>query len=303
MTATHNKRPRDHSSVCHSTIEAAERDLGTAPAAQNQYTKKKKLALPTLVTAGQLPHDLSTWDNALLLIDKPQGWTSFDVCGKLRGALAALLRRRAKYVKVGHAGTLDPMATGLLIVCVGKGTKAIEGFMGMQKEYSGMLRLGEGTPSYDADTEVTQHVKWQHVTNADLLTARDRLLGEIEQVPPMFSAVRIGGKRLYEVARVGKEVERAARKVVVKRFDLHRESEDHQDVRLSVVCSKGTYVRSLAYDIGIAVGSVAHLTVLRREAIGEFLVKDAWNMDELVQILTEEVDKSRGTSVGGAELP
>lgn len=281
---------------------------GTAVAPKPPAPKKKKKSgpkasppPPTRIPAGvPLPEDLTAWDNAVLLIDKPKGWTSFDVCGKLRGSLAALLRRRSKEIKVGHAGTLDPMATGLLIVCVGKGTKSIDSFVAMTKEYSGVLRLGEGTPSYDADAEVDVTRPWAHLSDADLAKARDGLLGEIDQVPPMFSAIRVGGKRLYEAAREGKEVERAARRVTVDRFDLERDSEESQDVRFYVVCSKGTYVRSLAHDLGEAAGTAAHLTALRREAIGEYRVDNAWGIEELAERLREQRDQRRAVEEAAA---
>ncbi|EFN55076.1 hypothetical protein CHLNCDRAFT_12296, partial [Chlorella variabilis] len=221
----------------------------------------------------------------VLLVDKPKEWTSFDVCGKLRPALAALLGKKNREVKVGHAGTLDPMATGLLIVCVGRGTKAVDAFMAMHKCYSGTLRLGEGTPSYDADTPVEQRAPWEHITDDDLLRARDGLVGEIQQLPPMYSAIKIGGQKLCDVARKGKELERQPRTVTVESFDLWRDAGEAQCVHFRVVCSKGTYIRSLAHDLGAALGSAAHLTALRREAIGQYSVEGAWDVRQLAQQL------------------
>lgn len=240
---------------------------------------------PVWIHPERLPDDVHVWENAVLSIDKPQGWTSFDVCAKLRGAVAALLGKRPKQVKVGHAGTLDPMATGLLIVCVGRATKQVDHFVSMKKEYSGVLRLGEATASYDADTEVIQRSEWKHLTDADLAQARDTLVGEVEQLPPMYSAVKVGGKRLYESARAGKEVERKPRKVFIEQFDLEP-FVGKQDVGFYVCCSKGTYVRSLAHQLGLAAGTHAHLVALRREAIGGVHVNDAWRMTDLVPALS-----------------
>ncbi|GAB4819158.1 hypothetical protein N2152v2_006204 [Parachlorella kessleri] len=256
---------------------------------QQQPRPKKVLVMPTPILPPEVPLDEGPWQNGVLLVDKPKTWTSFDVCAKIRGAL-----KRIQVKKVGHAGTLDPMATGLLIVCVGRGTKAVDAFMAMTKEYTGVLRLGEGTPSYDADTEVSQRLPWEHITDEQLLAARERLVGEIQQVPPMFSAIRLGGKRLYEVARMGGEVERQPRTVTVEAFELERDPQDPQSVRFRVVCSKGTYVRSLAHDLGAALGTAAHLTALRREAIGEYRVQDAWQVQELTDQLVAQKKGGRG---------
>ena len=262
--------------------------------------------LPTPSTRGQPPAD---WTAAAYLVDKPPGWTSFDVCAKLRRAL------RTK--KVGHAGTLDPRATGLLIVCVGRAaTKAIDSFVALDKEYTGTLRLGEATPSLDGETEVSERAPWHHVSDADLVAAAATLTGDIDQVPPMYSAVSVGGERLYLAARRGEAVERAARRVTVSAFDVERVvvgaaaelmegkvveegaeaagGNDNdttntlpgphggRDVSFRVVCSKGTYIRTLAADLGTALGSVAHLTSLRRTRVGAARVEDAWPLDELV---------------------
>ncbi|KAL4452098.1 hypothetical protein ABPG75_007760 [Micractinium tetrahymenae] len=255
---------------------------------QQQPKKAKQVVMPTPVPPPTAPTDPAAWENAVLLIDKSKGWTSFDVCGKLRGALAALLRKKNKEVKVGHAGTLDPMATGLLIVCVGRGTKAVDAFMAMQKEYSGTLRLGEATPSYDAETPVEERLPWEHITDEALLSARDGFLGGVQQLPPMYSAIKVGGQKLYEAARKGKEVERTPRTVTVDRFDLWRDEADAQSVHFRVVCSKGTYIRSLAHDLGRALGSAAHLTALRREAIGEHRVQGAWDVEQLAAQIAEQ---------------
>lgn len=256
---------------------------------------KKTLEPPSLVEpkiSKRAPGDtvpLSIWENAVLLVDKPQTWTSFDVCGKIRGEVARAFGVKSKKIKVGHAGTLDPMATGLLIVCVGKGTKSIDSFVSMKKEYSGTFKLGEVTDSYDADGTLIQEYEWKNVTNDALRTlVRDHFLGNIEQLPPMFSAIRVNGKRLYESARKGEEVERRARAVSVERFDLMRDDETQPCVDFWITCSKGTYIRSLAHDLGSTAGCGAHLVSLRRECIGDYSVQHAWNMDDLVKLIQSQ---------------
>jgi tRNA pseudouridine55 synthase len=258
---------------------------------------KKAPPAPTLLPPPHLPADLAAWDCAVLLVDKPLGWTSFDVCAKLRGALGGLLRRKPSKIKVGHAGTLDPAATGLLVVCVGRGTKSVDTFQAQIKEYTGALRLGEATPSLDAETEVSERAPWAHVTDAALAAAAAKLTGEIMQTPPMYSAIRVGGERLYAAARRGEEVARAARPVTVSRFCVEREAEDAQAARFEITCSKGTYVRTLAADLGAAVGSAAHLTALRRESIGDFRVGAAWQMADLAAAL--EAQRRAGAAARG----
>ena len=214
---------------------------------------------------GRVPADFSA---AVLLMDKPKGWSSFDVIRKLRG----LTRMR----KIGHAGTLDPMATGLLICLTGRATKQMESFMMMPKVYEGTMRLGESTPSYDAETPVTNRAEWSRVTDNALEGARQRFLGDIRQVPPMYSAIRMGGERLYKKARRGETVERPAAAVRIDRFELT--GRNGQDVSFEVACTKGTYIRSLAHDMGQALGVGAHLTALRRTAIGRYEVARAWDI-------------------------
>lgn len=230
--------------------------------------------------------DFPSREAAALLVDKPQGWTSFDVIRKLRRILGVK--------KIGHAGTLDPMATGLLICLVGKATKTMEHFMGLPKTYVGTLRLGEETPSYDADLDVTVRREWTHITEADLERARQEFLGEIEQVPPMYSAVKVGGERLYKKARRGEEIERASRKVVI--YDFQLTHVDGPDISFEVRCSKGTYIRSLAHDFGAFLGVGAHLTALRRTAIGEHLVDSAWTLEQLEEAASEQSHINPGKS-------
>jgi len=217
------------------------------------------------------------YERAVLLVDKPRGWTSFDVIRKLRGLLSHAAGTRVR--KIGHAGTLDPMATGLLICLIGRATKQMEAFMGLTKTYEGTLRLGEITPSYDAETDVSEQRAWEHLTQADLETARLEFLGLITQLPPMYSAVKVGGERLYKKARRGEEVERPTRQV---RIDaLGWTAWEGPDVSFAVQCSKGTYIRSLAHDLGQRLGVGAHLVALRRTAIGPYRVAEAWTIEQL----------------------
>lgn len=217
------------------------------------------------------PHVPESFERVVLPMDKAQGWSSFDV--------VKWLRYRVPVRKVGHAGTLDPMATGLLLCLVGRATKAQRHFMELEKEYTGTLRLGEVTPSYDADTEVTERKPWQQVSEADLHEARQQFVGEIVQRAPMYSAVKVEGERLYKKARRGEQVERPPRQVSVYEFELG--DRDGQDVSFTVRCSRGTYVRSLAHDLGQALGCGAHLVALRRTAIGPFRVEEAWTTETL----------------------
>lgn len=217
----------------------------------------------------------------VLLVNKPQGWTSFDVVKKLRNAI--------RIKKIGHAGTLDPMATGLLILCTGKFTKKIEEFMGAEKEYEGSFTLGGITPSYDAESEVTQTFDYSQITEAQIKEAADKLTGEILQIPPIFSALKVDGKRAYDLARAGKEVKLEPRKVLVSKFEIL--SVNLPIVDFKVVCSKGTYIRSLAHDLGQSLGNGAYLNRLVRTRIGEFKLEDAWELDTLVQGIHDERNK------------
>jgi tRNA pseudouridine55 synthase len=214
---------------------------------------------------------------ATLLVDKPKGWTSFDVVNKLRFRLKHALN--VKKIKVGHAGTLDPMATGLLIICTGKATKLLADYQGLSKEYTGTLTLGASTPSYDAETEIDETFPVDHLTPELLKEARENFLGEIDQIPPMFSAIKVGGQPLYKKARKGEVIALEPRRVVIYEFELTHIDLPRIDFR--VHCSKGTYIRSLAHDFGKAVGSGAYLSALRRTKVGNFRIEDAWELDEL----------------------
>lgn len=208
----------------------------------------------------------------VLLIDKPLKWSSFQTVNKLKYLLKNKLGL-PKNFKIGHAGTLDPLATGLLIVCTGKFTKRITEIQGQAKEYTGTFFLGATTPSYDLETDIDATFSFDHITSALIQNTIPQFLGEIDQKPPVFSAIKKDGKRLYEHARAGETVEIAYRKTTIHEFEITRIALPEIDFR--VVCSKGTYIRSLAYDFGIALGSGSHLTALRRTKIGDYNVIDA----------------------------
>jgi tRNA pseudouridine55 synthase len=207
----------------------------------------------------------------VLLIDKPLKWTSFQVVNKLRWEI----RRKfnLKKIKVGHAGTLDPLATGLLIICTGNFTKKIDEYQAKTKEYTGEITLGATTPSYDMESEVSETFPTNHITPELILQTVQLFLGEINQKPPMFSALKKDGVRLYEMAREGKEIEIPSRKITISEFEIT--NVNLPKVNFRVVCSKGTYIRSLAFDFGKALNSGAYLSVLRRTKIGEFNVVNA----------------------------
>jgi len=207
----------------------------------------------------------------LLLLNKPLGWTSFDVVNKLR--------YRLKIKKIGHAGTLDPLATGLLIICTSRMTKRIDEFMGLEKEYTGTFVIGQTTPSYDLETEVTDPVDITSVTKESILHAVKSLTGKINQLPPTHSAIKIGGKRAYKFARQGKEVELKPREVEVAEFEIT--SVALPMINFRIVCSKGTYIRSLARDLGESLGVGAYLSQLCRTRIGSFMLKDAVSVDDV----------------------
>ena len=204
-------------------------------------------------------------EGGIILINKPLKWTSFDVVAKLRNVL--------QYKKIGHAGTLDPLATGLLLVCFGRYTKRIEELQQLKKTYVAELKLGETTPSFDLETEVDQRFETDHITQELFEQSLENFKGNIEQLPPKFSAVKVNGVRAYKYARKGEEVKLKIREVQVQEISVLNYS--FPFVQLKIVCSKGTYIRSLARDIGTALNSGAHLTALDRRAIGDFDVKNA----------------------------
>ena len=208
-------------------------------------------------------------EGQVLLIDKPLTWSSFQAVNKIKYALLKNLDLPKKF-KIGHAGTLDPLASGLLIICTGKFTKKISELQGQVKEYTGTITVGGTTPSYDLETEVNETFPIEHITEELIHQTTQQFIGEIDQFPPIFSALKKDGKRLYEHARAGEEVEITSRKIEIIEFEITRIALPEIDFR--VVCSKGTYIRSLAFDFGKALQSGAHLTALRRTKIGDFSV-------------------------------
>ncbi|MGY5351617.1 tRNA pseudouridine(55) synthase TruB [Wenyingzhuangia sp. IMCC45533] len=222
----------------------------------------------------------------VLLIDKPLHWTSFQVVNKLRWVIKQ--HYQIKNIKVGHAGTLDPLATGLLILCTGKFTKKIETYQAQHKEYTGTITLGGTTPSYDLETEIDKTYPTEHITKEMIYDTTKQFVGEIDQKPPIFSAIKKEGKRLYELAREGKTTEIKSRKVTISEFEITRI--EFPNVFFRVACSKGTYIRSLAYDFGQALNSGSHLSALRRTKIGEFDVKEAISVNQFLEEFGLEVD-------------
>ena len=217
----------------------------------------------------------------VLLIDKPITWTSFQVVNKLRWEIRQ--RFSIKKIKVGHAGTLDPLATGLLIICTGKQTKQIDTYQGQVKEYTGTFTLGGTTPSYDLETEINNTFPTAHITEELLHETTKQFVGEIQQKPPIFSAIKKDGKRLYELARKGETTEIKERTVTVSSFEITKIK--LPEVEFRIICSKGTYIRSIAFDYGKALNSGGYLSALRRTKIGNFSVDDAFSVEEFINNL------------------
>ena len=215
-------------------------------------------------------------DGQILLINKPLGWTSFDVVKKIKNLIRT--KYSLKKLKVGHAGTLDPLASGLLIVCTGKFTKRISELQGQAKMYTGDITLGGTTPSYDLETEIDTKFETNHITENFIKETTAQFIGEIEQKPPIFSALKRGGERLYEKARRGEKFEIEARKVSVHSFDIT--AIEMPKVGFEIKCSKGTYIRSIAHDFGAALNSGAHLSELCRTAIGDYQLTDALEVSD-----------------------
>ncbi|WP_121666963.1 tRNA pseudouridine(55) synthase TruB [Mesonia aquimarina] len=220
----------------------------------------------------------------ILVFDKPLEWTSFQLVNKVRW----LIRKNCgiKKIKVGHAGTLDPLATGILVICTGKFTKKIPELQGQEKEYTGTFTFGETTPSYDLETEVDKTFPTEHLTEEKIKKATAQFTGEIEQYPPVFSALKKDGKRLYEYARKGKEVKIDPRKVTISSFELTQIQLPKVDFK--VTCSKGTYIRSLAHDFGKALESGAHLSALRRTKSGNFHIENALDLETFIEMLPKK---------------
>ncbi|MFS4482487.1 tRNA pseudouridine(55) synthase TruB [Hyunsoonleella sp. 2307UL5-6] len=215
----------------------------------------------------------------VLLIDKPLHWTSFQVVNKLRWEIRQAFN--IKKIKVGHAGTLDPLATGLLVICTGKKTKEINIYQGQIKEYTGTLVLGSTTPSFDLETEIDNTYPTKHISEDLIHKTTSQFVGDIQQFPPVFSAIKKDGKRLYEFARAGETVDIKSRTVSISEFEITKISALQVDFK--VVCSKGTYIRSLAHDFGKALNSGAHLSALRRTKIGNFNVDNGMSIDTFIK--------------------
>ena len=217
----------------------------------------------------------------VLLIDKPLQWTSFQVVNKLRWEIKQ--RFKIKNIKVGHAGTLDPLASGLLILCTGKFTKKIDEYQGQIKEYTGEITLGATTPSFDLETEINQSFPINHISEDLIRQTTQQFIGEIDQVPPIFSALKKDGKRLYELARAGETIEIKSRKITISEFEITKI--ELPKIEFRVVCSKGTYIRSLANDFGVALNTGGYLTALRRTKIGNFNVDNGMKIDDFIASL------------------
>jgi tRNA pseudouridine55 synthase len=211
-------------------------------------------------------------EDRVLLIDKPLRWTSFDVVKKLRHIL--------KIKKIGHAGTLDPLATGLLILCTGKMTKRIDEYQAMEKEYTGKFIIGQTTPSFDMETKPTVALDINHITSNEIESAARQFIGTISQIPPLHSAIKVDGKRAYELAREGKDIELKAREITISEFEIV--SIDKSQISFRVVCSKGTYIRSLVRDFGNELGVGAYLSELCRTRIGTFNLADALTVEQVI---------------------
>jgi tRNA pseudouridine55 synthase len=223
------------------------------------------------------PQNLDYLAGQVLLVDKPVNWTSFNVVSRVR--------RLTKVKKVGHAGTLDPLATGLLVVCTGKKTKEISEYQAQRKKYTGIITLGKSSPSMDLATEITEKDLPDDLSEEKILSVRNMFLGNIEQIPPMFSALKHKGKALYKLARAGKEVERAPRQVEIFSFDIKKI--ELPDLHFEIACSKGTYIRVIADDFGKELGCGGILSLLRRTEIGDYKVDDAFDLEELTAQFNE----------------
>lgn len=220
-------------------------------------------------------------EGRVLLIDKPLNWTSFQVVNKIRWLIKQQFS--IKKIKVGHAGTLDPLATGLLILCTGKFTKKIETYQAQVKEYTGTITLGATTPSYDLESEIDEKFDISGISEADILKNTQQFLGKIQQQPPIFSALKQNGKRLYEYAREGSKIEIPSRAVTITEFEITKI--ELPCIEFRIVCGKGTYIRSLAHDFGKSLNNGAHLSSLRRTKIGEFRVEDAISVLEFEKFI------------------
>lgn len=228
-----------------------------------------------MITKTTIDNSFDFQAGEVLLIDKPKGWTSFKVVRTIRNAV--------KVKKVGHAGTLDPMATGLLIICTGKKTKEISSYQGLPKIYEGIITLGKSSPSMDAETEVTEEKSVTNITEEMILAEKEKFTGRIKQIPPMYSALKVDGKTLYKLARKGKEVKREPRLIEIYEFTLLKVT--IPDIWFRIKCSRGTYIRSIADDMGKSLGCGGILSELRRTAIGDYKAVEAFLPDDFIRAL------------------
>lgn len=222
-------------------------------------------------------------EGEVLYFDKPLHWTSFNLVKRVRAKIMHKLK--IKKIKVGHAGTLDPLATGVMIICTGKATKLIESFQYKTKEYVATLKLGATTPSFDLETEIDATYPIEHISREEIEKILQSFVGVIQQVPPVYSACKVDGRRAYDFARNGEEVELRAKELVIDEIELLEEN--LPDIKIRVVCSKGTYIRALARDIGRALGSGAHLTALVRTRVGEVRLGDCYHVEQVDEIMEQ----------------
>jgi len=234
-----------------------------------------------IITRHKKDIDIDFQEGSVILVDKPLDWTSFDVVNKIKYKLRHSLG--IKKIKVGHAGTLDPLATGLLLVCTGKLTKNIDSLQAQQKTYSGHIMLGATTDTYDREFAPNAHFPTDHITKEMMVSKTMSFLGEIDQMPPIYSAIKVNGQTAYSLARRGKEVELKSRKISIYDFQIH--AGNFPELSFECTCSKGTYIRSLAHDFGKALDSGAYLSSLRRDAIGDYHVKDALSIEEVIEYI------------------
>lgn len=218
-------------------------------------------------------------EGEILLVDKPLTWSSFQVVNKLRWKIKHKIG--VKKIKVGHAGTLDPLATGLLILCTGKNTKIIDSFMGLEKTYSGTITVGATRPSYDMESEIDQTFPTDHITDDLIKSTAQKMVGDQNQMPPIFSAKKVDGKRAYEYARAGEEVKLKTKLITISKFEITKI--DGFNIDFIICCSKGTYIRSIAHDFGKLINSGGHLSALRRDKIGEYNVANAMNVEQWLE--------------------
>lgn len=227
----------------------------------------------------------------VILINKPLTWTSFQVVNKMKWLIknhpSLVVDGKKVQPKIGHAGTLDPLATGLLIVCTGKQTKSIESYQAQEKEYTGTFFIGATTPCFDKEKEIDAHYPTEHITDELIIETSKQFIGKIQQTPPLFSAIKINGKRAYDIARAGETAEIKPKEITISEFEITRIALPEVDFK--VICSKGTYIRSLARDLGLALNSGAHLTALCRTRIGNYKLTEAMSIEEFEQSLKAEV--------------